>query len=212
MSVPRPQSGEDVQKSNHILGLPRCSAVKNPPANAGDTGDVGSVPGLGSSPGGGHGDPLHYSCLENPWTKEPGRLQSMMSQRVEQDWASLYNNHVLEISTFCSLTARNSAALTLLLTKSSISHLNLNPEREQFVFHPYYYWLQQPVPQFPHWLAFFFYLDTIERERERECVCVCIHVYVCLMTFPPQVLIIVLKEYAVLLSSFVLPIIIHQLI
>ena len=40
--------------------------VKNPPANAGDTGDVGSIPGLGRSPGGGHGNPLQYSCLENP--------------------------------------------------------------------------------------------------------------------------------------------------
>ena len=40
--------------------------VKNPPAKAGDIRDVGSVPGLGRSPGGGHGNPLQYSCLENP--------------------------------------------------------------------------------------------------------------------------------------------------
>ena len=40
--------------------------VKNLPANAGDTRDMGSVPGLGRSPGGGHGNPLQYSCLENP--------------------------------------------------------------------------------------------------------------------------------------------------
>ena len=40
--------------------------VKNMPANAGDTTDVGSIPGLGRSPGGGHGNPLQYSCLENP--------------------------------------------------------------------------------------------------------------------------------------------------
>ena len=40
--------------------------VKNPPANAADTGDVGSIPGLERSPGGGHGNPLQYSCLENP--------------------------------------------------------------------------------------------------------------------------------------------------
>ena len=36
------------------------------PANAGDIKDVGSIPGLGRSPGGGHGNPLQYSCLENP--------------------------------------------------------------------------------------------------------------------------------------------------
>ena len=40
--------------------------VKNPPANAGHTGDVGLTPELGRSPGGGHGNPLQYSCLENP--------------------------------------------------------------------------------------------------------------------------------------------------
>ena len=40
--------------------------VKNPPANAGDTRDMASVLGLGRSPGGGHGNPLQYSCLENP--------------------------------------------------------------------------------------------------------------------------------------------------
>ena len=40
--------------------------VKNPPANAGDMRDAGLIPGLGRSPGGEHGNPLQYSCLENP--------------------------------------------------------------------------------------------------------------------------------------------------
>ena len=40
--------------------------VKNPPANAGDIRYVGLIPGLGRSPGRGHGNPLRYSCLENP--------------------------------------------------------------------------------------------------------------------------------------------------
>ena len=40
--------------------------VKNLPANAGDVRDSGSVPGLRRSPGGGHGNPVYYSCLENP--------------------------------------------------------------------------------------------------------------------------------------------------
>ena len=43
--------------------------VKNPPANAGDLRDIGSIPGSGRSPGGGHGNPLQYSCLENPMDK-----------------------------------------------------------------------------------------------------------------------------------------------
>ena len=40
--------------------------VKNLPANAGDMRDVGLIPGLGRSPGVGNGNPLQYSCLENP--------------------------------------------------------------------------------------------------------------------------------------------------
>ena len=43
--------------------------VKNPPANAGDIRDIGSIPGLARSPGGGNGNPLQYSCLENPMEK-----------------------------------------------------------------------------------------------------------------------------------------------
>ena len=50
-----------------INGFSQVSlAVKNLPANAGDERDAGSVPGLGRSPGGGHGNPLQDSCLENP--------------------------------------------------------------------------------------------------------------------------------------------------
>ena len=40
--------------------------VKNPPANSGDIRDTASIPGLGRSPGGGHGNSLQFSCLENP--------------------------------------------------------------------------------------------------------------------------------------------------
>ena len=40
--------------------------VKNPPTNAGDLRDVSSIPGSGRSPGGGHGNPLQYSFLEDP--------------------------------------------------------------------------------------------------------------------------------------------------
>ena len=59
----------------------RPKLVKNPPANAGD---MGSLPGLGRSPGGGRGRPLQYSCLENPMDREGG-LQSMGLQRVGYD-------------------------------------------------------------------------------------------------------------------------------
>ena len=64
--------------------------VKNPPANAEATGDMGSIPGLGRSPKAGNGNHLQYSCLENPMHRgagmqgEAGRgLQSMGLQRVK---------------------------------------------------------------------------------------------------------------------------------
>ena len=53
-----------------FLGFPGGSVEKNLPANAGDTGNVGLIPGLGRSPGGGNGNPLQYSCLENSIDKE----------------------------------------------------------------------------------------------------------------------------------------------
>ena len=49
-----------------------------------NAGDPGLIPGLGRSPEG-KGYPLQYSCLENPWTEEPGRLQSMGSLRAGHD-------------------------------------------------------------------------------------------------------------------------------
>ena len=49
--------------------------VKNLPANAGDFRDVGSIPRLGRSPGGGYGNPLHYSHLENPMDRGAWRAK-----------------------------------------------------------------------------------------------------------------------------------------
>ena len=55
---------------HHVKGFIEISqvvlVVKNPPANAGDARDAGSIPRSGRSPGGGHGNPLQYSCQENP--------------------------------------------------------------------------------------------------------------------------------------------------
>ena len=54
--------------------------VRNLPANAGDVRDAGSIPGWGRSPGGGHGNPLQYPCLQNAMDREAWQLQSMGSQ------------------------------------------------------------------------------------------------------------------------------------
>ena len=61
---------EKVSKSHEpiiTVGLPSCSVVKNPPANAGDS---SSIPGSGRSPGEGNDNPPQYSCLGNPMDRE----------------------------------------------------------------------------------------------------------------------------------------------
>ena len=60
--------------------FPSGSEVKNSTAGAADTRNMGSIAGLGSSPGEGHGNPLQF-----PWTEEPGGLQSIELQRVRHD-------------------------------------------------------------------------------------------------------------------------------
>ena len=52
------------------MGFPGGSVVKNSPANAGDTGDMGLIPGSERPPGRGNGNPLRYFCLENPMDRE----------------------------------------------------------------------------------------------------------------------------------------------
>ena len=50
-----------IKRASHV-----ALVVKSPPTNGGSVKEVSSIPGLGRSPGGGHGNPLQYSCLENP--------------------------------------------------------------------------------------------------------------------------------------------------
>ena len=57
----------EISKNLLYIWAPQVALVlKNPPANAGDVRETGSIPGLGRSSGGGHGNPLQYSYLENP--------------------------------------------------------------------------------------------------------------------------------------------------
>ena len=64
---------------HRFRGFPSGSDGKESACKAGD---LGSIPGSERSPGEGTGNLLQCSCLENPWTEEPGGLQSMGSQRV----------------------------------------------------------------------------------------------------------------------------------
>ena len=67
-----------------------CGEGKNPPAKERDVGDMGSIPGSGSSPEEGNGNPLQYSCLENPMGRGACRLQFMGSLRVGHNWSHTY--------------------------------------------------------------------------------------------------------------------------
>ena len=71
---------------NHILcAFQVVLVVKNLTTNAGDTGDVGSIPGLGRSSGGGNGNPFQYSCLENPFNRGAWQVTVHRSQIVRHD-------------------------------------------------------------------------------------------------------------------------------
>ena len=66
-----------------LIGLPQRHSGKESIRSAGDTGNVGSIPGLRRSPGGGHGNPLPYSCLENP--RDTGAWQAIVHRVTELD-------------------------------------------------------------------------------------------------------------------------------
>ena len=65
--------------------------VRNPPANAGDTGDAGLIPELGRSPGERNGNPLQCSCLGNPTDK--GAYQAIVHAVQESDTTLQLNHH-----------------------------------------------------------------------------------------------------------------------
>ena len=97
------------------LGFPSGSVVKNPPTNAGDTGDTALIPGSERSPGEGNDNPLQYSCLGNPMDREASQeALCMESQRVGHNWVT---EHAL-LSDFFS---------SLLKTRQGITETEQNP-------------------------------------------------------------------------------------
>ena len=83
----------------YFLDFPGGSVVKNLPASAGDAGGLGLIPGSGRSPGVGNGNPLPYSCLENPmdrgawWAAVHGVSQSWTRL---SDFTFTFHFHALE--------------------------------------------------------------------------------------------------------------------
>ena len=82
--TPLPPLGSLPPKKNSVVHVSFSGGFDNK-ESACSAGDSGLIPGLERSPGEGNGHPLQYSCLENPWTEEPGGLQSIGSQKVRHD-------------------------------------------------------------------------------------------------------------------------------
>ena len=71
----------------------QVALVKNSPARARDTGYMGSIPGSGRSPGGGHGNPLQYSCLENPMENPVAWWATVHGVTKSQSWLKWLSTH-----------------------------------------------------------------------------------------------------------------------
>ena len=65
--------------------FPGGSEEKNLPANAGDAGDLGSIPGSGRSPGGGNGNPFQYSCLKKSMDRELGGYSTQGCKELDMN-------------------------------------------------------------------------------------------------------------------------------
>jgi len=88
--------GQFGRTSSSNKGFPGSSGVKNLTANAGDTGNLGLIPGSGRSPGGGNGSPLEYPCLGNPLDRGAWRVTVhavTKSHTRLSDWAQQQNEN-----------------------------------------------------------------------------------------------------------------------
>ena len=112
-----------VQVWIQAVQTPRASqvmlVVKNPSANAGDIRDLGSIPGSGRSPRGEHGNPLQYSCLENPMGRGAWRatVHGVTKSCIRLKWLSTqsrphHDNHNFRLLNDCHGSSSNPGILT----------------------------------------------------------------------------------------------------
>ena len=98
--------------------------VKNLPDNGGDIKNVGSIPGSGRCPGGGHGNPLQYSCLENPMARGAwwATVHRVAKSRTLLKWLSTHAEHWVE---FSELYSRYSLVITFIHI-NSVNSVNMS--------------------------------------------------------------------------------------
>ena len=113
---------DDKRLRSHPLALPGGAVVKNLPANAGDTRDADSIPGLGRSPRGGNENPLQYSCLE--YLMNRGAWQATVCRVTESARLSDSGLHTLSICFDLSKILTHSSYPYKAFPDSSLHHVH----------------------------------------------------------------------------------------
>ena len=145
------------------------SMVSNPSANAGDVRDMGSVPWSGRYPGEGNGNPLQYSCLENP-LDEPGGLQSTGSQRIGHDWATSLHSTSHCTSDSCTMNCSASKkeqkhAICSSMDATRDYHTKWSKlERERRILYDHHLYVKSKI-----WHKWTYLQNTLKRHRKQTC-------------------------------------------
>ena len=108
----------------------------------------GLIPGPGRSLREGHGTPLQYFCLENPWTEEPDGLQSIGSQRVRHKWNNLACTH----AEWCLLSFCNSSQSIVTKKSPSSCFRNYNKRCRTSALYSWRLMITFPHEFLEHWL------------------------------------------------------------
>ena len=126
MQILKASAKEDnrfLRKVTDISLQEATAVVKNPSANAGGIGHSGSVPGSGRSPGEGNGNPIQYSCLENPMDRRVWWATVDGSQRVGHDWSNTHT-HTYTHTIVTQVEGKFTEATRGIIFANRISHGN----------------------------------------------------------------------------------------
>ena len=136
-----------------LMGFPGGASGKEFTCQARDIKDVGSIPGLGWSPGGGHDNPFQYSCWRPPWTQESGGLQPIGSHRVRHDRSNLVSKQAISSPCFCPVSGFDAMSCKSHLTASGwqgqgtkLNTSGCQSEQRKHVAPQRFSWVVEPTP------------------------------------------------------------------